>query len=156
MEIPAAVQHAESADLDAEVRKLHEAAHVGTPDRENFVAVAVVRCDAEQSAGVIENHVGLRKGAQQIDEVGQLRMKLPRFEREAERLQTGEAFAKGRVQHLVLRHFAPAELGRIAGIPGHTVANAANPSIARGDERLEHRLHPLAQGEIGVSDEACA
>ena len=81
-------------------------------------------------------------------------MILPGFEAEAEPGELGEAFAEFRVAHQMRRHDAGDELAdRLAGVPGHAVADAAEAPAADGDLCLQHVAHARAEGEIGVADD---
>ncbi|MNC92268.1 hypothetical protein D3C83_86620 [compost metagenome] len=80
MEIPAAIEHTQPADLDGQPGELRKLADGGAPDLEHFVALAVVRRDAEQPADVVEHDIRLGVGAHEIRYIAELRMEEPRLE----------------------------------------------------------------------------
>src|SRR5262245_60033020 len=81
-------------------------------------------------------------------------MELPRLEREPERLQMRVSLPEHRIQYLMLRHLTPSELRSVTGIPGHAMADAPKPAVARRDQPLEHGLRAIAQHQIGMSDDS--
>ena len=115
-----------------------------------------MRRDAEQSAAVVQNHVGFRKSAQQVGKVVELRIEHPRLERQLRRGKTRKAFAEHRVQHQVARDLVSAELRGFAGIPDGAVAYAFEAAVARRHQRIEHRLHFVAQHQVRMADDARA
>ena len=70
MKIPIAVKHAQTAELDAEIWVLRQRAQVFAPDVEDFVAFTVVRRQAKDAAGMIDDDAGVGEGARQIRDVG--------------------------------------------------------------------------------------
>src|SRR2546423_2287138 len=71
-------------------------------------------------------------------------------------MQVRVALAERGVEHLMLRHLASAELGCIARIPAHAVADAPQPAVPGGNQCFQYRLRALAEREIGVPDDAGA
>ena len=96
--------------------------------------------------------VGAGKRARQIDHIGQLRKEHPRIQRQAERGKPRQARAEIGAAIDVRPRRAVAD-DRI-GVPVAGMAHAAEPAAAGTDLRLQHRLDPLAQRQVGVAHDA--
>ena len=97
-----------------------------------------------------------REGAREVGELVDLRMIEPGVEGQPEAAEHGEALAEGLVGEQAGRR----AVGGIADggirVPGGDVADAAEAVAAGTDVRLQHRLDPAAERQIGVADDAGA
>ena len=94
------------------------------------------------------------KGAREVDRVRQLRMILPGLEAQPELRELGEALAEFGIAHQVRRHDAGGEFAdRLAAVPRHAVADAAEAPAADRDLGLQHVAHARAEREVGVADD---
>jgi hypothetical protein len=97
MKPEAAHAHAETADLDANVRTCGERFDRCCPGSEHLLALGGIGADADWPADVVEDDPGVREGAGQIGELVDLRVIEPSVEREAEAAKDSEAVAEGLV-----------------------------------------------------------
>src|SRR6516164_7381647 len=118
VEVEAERGHADTAELDVDVRAFGQFADVLLPADENLLPMARIGADTEHSADMIEDDRGVGKGAGEVDRVRQLRMVLPGLEAETEGGELGKAFAELGVAHQMRRYHACRKLlDFVAGIP---------------------------------------
>ena len=90
----------------------------------------------------------------QVDDVVKLGMIDPGVEGQAERGQPGQTRSEVRLpQHMRPRGRA-AVADRLAGVPAGRMAHTAEPSATGPDQRFQHRLDAVAEGEIGEAHNA--
>ncbi len=105
---------------------------------------------------MIEHDSGVRKGAGEIGEFADLRVKQPGVEAEAERSKAGKALAESTVEQQSLgpRRIHAGDV-RI-GIPGRRVPYAAEAAVAGDDLGFEHGFGAVAKQQVDVADDAGA
>jgi hypothetical protein len=96
VEVEAERGHAETAELDVDVRAFGQLDDVLLPAGEDLLAPAGIRADTEQPADLVEDDRRAGKRAGEIDRVRQLRMVLPGFEAETQGCELREALANFR------------------------------------------------------------
>ena len=94
------------------------------------------------------------KCPRQLDHVGQLRVEHPGIQRQPQRRQLRQPGAELRPRVQPRRHVGRAVADDRIGVPATRVAHAAEPPAAGADMRLQHRLDPVALGQVGVTDDA--
>src|SRR6516162_914001 len=146
--------HADTAELDIDVRAFGQFGDVFFPAGEDLRPPAGIGADPEHAANMVEDDRGVGKGAGEVDRVRQLRMVLPGFEAQAQRGELGEALAELWVAHQMRRDWAGREfLDRVTGVPRHAMADTAKAPAADPDLGLQYLARPRAQGQIGMADD---
>jgi hypothetical protein len=102
---------------------------------------------------VVEHDGGVRKGAREIDQLGQVRMVEPGVEREAALAELGEAAAERRVHQQVGWCGADRGLRHRIGVPGRDLPDAAEASATGRDLGVEHGADAV-EAQVGVADDA--
>src|SRR5215471_12704695 len=67
-----------------------------------------------------------------------------------------KAAAEHRIKDEMRRCRAPIMLARRSAIAWRAVADTAQPSVAGSDDSFEHRLHLIAEHQVGMADDAQA
>ena len=156
MKIVAEQAHREPAELDDDVRASGDFLDRGFPPREDFLAPAGIAADADRPAAMIEHDFRVRKGAGEVGEFADLRMKQPGVEAQAQWREAGKALAEGAVEQQPFRprRIHAGDIG--VRIPRRRVPDAAEAAVAGNDLRLQHRLRAVAEQQIDVADDAGA
>ena len=95
-----------------------------------------------------------RERARQLDDIGELRMIEPGVERQAASGEPAEAGTEIRPLVEMRLHVGAAVADRVALVPAGRMAHPAKAAAAGADVHFEHRLDPLAQGQVGKADDA--
>src|SRR5579863_10701566 len=97
---------------------------------------------------MIEDYPGVRKGAGEVGEFADLRMKQPGIETQGQRREAGKTLAERGIEQKALRprRIHARDIG--VGIPGGGMPDAAESAMARGDLRLQRGLRALAEQQI--------
>jgi len=80
-----------------------ELADTGAPVGEDGVALALVAAETDRAANMVQHDLRRRKGARQVDQVGELRMVHPGIEAQTKWRQLREAFTHAAVEQQALR-----------------------------------------------------
>ena len=130
--------------------------NAGAPLGKDRVAAPGIGADPDRPADMVEHDRRLGKRARQIDELAELGVVHPRVEAEAERVQPGKPLAHRPVHQESGGAVHRGAARGIVGVRGRDEADPAKPSAAGHDHRLEHRLDPRPEREIGIADDAGA
>src|SRR6185312_89275 len=103
MKIVAEQAHREPAELDDNVFTFGDFLDRGFPHRKDFLAPAGIAADADRATAMIEHDFGVRKGAGEVGEFADLRMKQPRVEAQVQWREAGKALAERAVEQQSLR-----------------------------------------------------
>ena len=88
------------------------------------------------------------KGAGEIGEFADLRMKQPGVEAQVQRRETGKSLAEGAVEQQALRPRGVHAGDLRIGIPGGRMPDAAEAAVAGGNFRFQHRLAPSPSSRL--------
>ena len=91
-------RHRHAAQLDEDVGARRQGGDVASPRLKDTFTIIGVGADPQRPSKVVKDDPGLRKGARQVGEVGNLRVEEPGVEREAGRREAAEALAKSGVE----------------------------------------------------------
>src|SRR5262249_15308878 len=142
------------AELHRDVFTARELSDVCLPRREYLVALAGVWSVAQRAAAVADDDIRVGTGPREIDRVRQLRMELPRVERQTERGEPREPRAEVGARHQVRGGGRLAVADDRIRVPRGRMADAAEAAAARAYVLLEHGLDAVTQGEVREADDA--
>ena len=150
MPVEADPGHPDAAELQVDVGTLRHRSETAAPGREHLVVPVGEGANPVEAAEVVEDdrQVGHRPG--EVRQLGQLREAHPGVEGQPHPRQhpgTGAVFGGGQDP----LGFPVADFGM--AVPGDRVPDAVKPVWAGGLQRLQHRLHPVSQLQIGVADD---
>ena len=152
MPAKAAHRHGQATELDHDVGAGRQLRHTPFPVLKDGVALPFVRTNAKRSADMVENDRAVRAGPRQVDQLHELGVVQPGVKAQAQPVQTGQPSAERGFQH---QPFGRARVGVPnvgAGVPAGRMTNPPEAVGAGRQMRLKHRLHPVAQREIGKAD----
>ena len=124
------------------------------PERIGVVFAPGIGPHAERATDMIQDDRCRRKGAGQIDHLGQLCVVLPGLERQTERRKLGKPLAKVGAPIESLRRIGMAVADVLAGIPTCGMTNTPKAPIAGRNQRLQHRSGRCTAQQIGMTHDA--